>query len=113
MNGMEIEASKNLTRELGKSNNFLKALDQYVKKPVVREKPVPVVNSTIDVGVASAPSDSFPATPAKRSGVVSCNTSCENASCLRTYDSGKKVRFQAKQVFDPFTNELKFDSGTC
>ena len=57
--------------------------------------------------------DGFPARPAKRPGVVSCNTSCVNASCMRTYDNGKKVRFQAQQVFDPFTQQWKFDSGGC
>jgi hypothetical protein len=57
--------------------------------------------------------DGFPPRPTKVPGVVSCNTNCINAMCLRTYDSGKKVRFQAKHVFDPFSGEWKFDSGNC
>lgn len=55
----------------------------------------------------------FPEVPEKVNGVVSCNTQCQNVSCWRTYDNGKKVRFQAKQVFDPFTSQWKFDSGSC
>ena len=66
-----------------------------------------------EVAASSDRDDAFPARPAKRSGIVSCNTSCVNASCMRTYDDGRKVRFQAKQVYDPFSRQWKFDSGKC
>ena len=38
MNSKDINAGQNLTRELAKPGNFLKALDNYVKKPIVRER---------------------------------------------------------------------------
>jgi hypothetical protein len=55
----------------------------------------------------------YPAQPAKRTGVVSCNTKCNNGDCYRTYDSGKKVHFQAKQKWNPFNNAFEWDSGSC
>lgn len=114
MSNKEIEAAQDLTRELAKPKNLLVALDKYIKKPTVKEsvRPVAALDEP-DEPIARAPSDGFPARPAKQPGVVSCNTRCENAACWRTYDSGKKVRFQAKQVFDPFTSQFKFDSGNC
>lgn len=66
-----------------------------------------------DEPVAVAPSDPYPARPAKQPGVVSSNTRCVNAACWRTYDNSRKVQFQAKPVFDPFSNQWKFDSGKC
>lgn len=62
---------------------------------------------------SSQVSDGFPAAPAKRPGVTSCNTRCVNAACWRTYDDGRKVRVNAKQVYDPFSNQWKFDAGSC
>ena len=113
----EIEAAQDLTREMSKPNNFLKALDQYVKKPVIKEKPVakPVAVND-DPGyepTQTASNDPFPARPGKTPGVVSCNTRCVNAACWRTYDSGKKVKFQAKHVYDPLSSQWNFDSGNC
>ena len=57
--------------------------------------------------------DGFPVAPPKKPGVTSCNTKCVNATCFRTYDDGRKVRFNARQVFDPLSNSWKFDSGSC
>lgn len=55
----------------------------------------------------------WPAQPAAVPGQVRCNTRCTNADCFRTYSDGRRVRFQARQVWDPFTNSFKFDSGSC
>jgi TPR repeat protein len=107
----ETEAAQNLTREMAKSGNLLKALDQYMKRPAVREKHPKAATNKSAQPVTS--SDNYPARPAKIPGVVSCNTKCSNADCLRTYDDGRKVRFQAKQKWDPFENTFKFDSGSC
>ncbi len=117
MGNPEIEAAQDLTRELGKPNNLLKALDQYAKKPTVKEKakakPVAANEQVQDEPIAVASNDPYPARPAKQPGVVSCNTRCVNAACWRTYDNGRKVQFQAKSVFDPFSSSWKFDSGNC
>ena len=107
MGHKDIIAAQALTRELQTSKEFLKALDQAASKHKVRpQAPAPQAKS-------SAANDRFPAAPAKRPGVVSCNTNCVNASCFRTYDDGRRVKFQAKQVFDPFSRTFKFDSGSC
>jgi uncharacterized protein len=57
--------------------------------------------------------DLFPAKPAKRPGVTSCNTRCINGDCFRTYDSGKKVRVQAERRYDMMKSEWIWDSGNC
>src|SRR5690606_28738287 len=62
---------------------------------------------------SSAGSGNFPARPAPRAGHVTCNTRCINADCYRTYSDGRQVRFQARQIWDPFSNSFKFDSGSC
>ena len=55
----------------------------------------------------------YPARPAARPGVTTCNTRCVNGDCYRTYDSGRKVRFQARQRFNPLTSQFEWDSGAC
>jgi hypothetical protein len=65
-------------------------------------------------GRASAQSNnSYPARPPKRPGVVSCNTNCINGDCWRTYDSGRKVRFQAQHKYNPLSGQFEWDSGSC
>lgn len=55
----------------------------------------------------------WPARPAKRPGVTSCNTRCVNGDCYRTYDDGRHVRFQAQQKWNPFNSQFEWDSGGC
>ena len=112
MSAKAIEAAQSLSNEIAKPGNLVKALDAYVKNPAIREAPVAANRNT---GVKPAPADNgaYPARPAKQPGVVRCNTRCNNADCWRTYDDDQKVRFQAKRVFDGFSGEWKFDSGSC
>lgn len=65
----------------------------------------------IDQQVAAAAL--WPARPTKVPGRISCNTNCRNGDCHRTYDDGRKVRFQAPQKFNSFTGQFEWDSGTC
>jgi hypothetical protein len=44
---------------------------------------------------------------------VTCNTRCNNGDCYRTYNDGRKVRFQARQKWNPFNNQFEWDSGGC
>ena len=111
MSAKEIEAAQNLTRNMEKPGNLVKALDAYAKNPAVKEKPKPVAQN--DRNDAPPPSDGFPARPAKRPGVVTCNTNCLNGDCRRTYDDGRKVRFQAQRKFNPLTSNWEFDSSGC
>lgn len=111
MTSREIEAAQELARKMSSPGELLKALDQYVVHPAVKEisKPVAIVN--VSDSVASA--DSYPARPATVPGRVSCNTRCENAACYRTYDDGRKVHFQTKQNAEPLENTFVFESGSC
>jgi hypothetical protein len=82
------------------------------RKPAATEESrKPVAAEEAPKPVASA--DRYPARPAKVSGRVSCNTNCMNADCYRTYDDGRKVRFRAKQKWNPFDSRFEFDSGSC
>lgn len=110
MTNREIEAAQALTRELAKPGNLSKALDQYIQahrnqnlpKKTRSEAPAPKLKT-----------GNYPERPAKRPGVVSCNTNCTNGSCYRTYDNGRKVHFQAKQKMNPFSGNFEWDAGSC
>ena len=108
MSNAQIEEAQALTKEIAKPGNLRPTIVIYLVR--LSQKPFA---SSGDRVTATDRGDGFPARPAKRPGVVSCNTSCVNASCMRTYDDGRKVRFQAKQVYDPFSRQWKFDSGNC
>ena len=62
---------------------------------------------------ASADASPYPARPQARPGVTTCNMNCNNGDCYRTYDTGRKARFQAPRKFDPFTSQWTWDAGTC
>jgi uncharacterized protein len=79
---------------------------------VVADIPQPAA-SPIRKAAYVEPTSNFPAAPAARPGVTSCNTRCNNGQCLRTYDSGKHVAFQAEHKFNAFNNEWEWDAGTC
>lgn len=55
----------------------------------------------------------WPARPAAVKGATRCNTQCKNGDCYRTYSDGRKVHFQAKQVWDSVNNTFVWDSGGC
>ena len=72
-------------------------------------KPLAAVNNKS----SQLESSPFPPKPAAKPGVTVCSTECYNAQCYRTYSDGRQVQFTAKQVWDPFNNTFKFDSGGC
>lgn len=44
---------------------------------------------------------------------VTCYNQCVNGDCLRTFSNGRRERWQAPRVFDPFTNDWKWDTSSC
>ncbi|MCL2344846.1 MAG: hypothetical protein FWC58_03215 [Desulfobulbus sp.] len=92
---------------MSEPGKLLQALDQYLAKPAVKEGRRP----------ATAPPTQaqgrYPAQPAKRPGVVSCNTNCVNGDCYRTYDDGRRVHFQAPLKWNALSGQMEFDSGPC
>lgn len=118
----EVGAGQALTRELAQPGNFGKALDAYLKKvqsampalPAPRaEKPSTPKAETGKGATPPAADDPFPPRPAKVPSRVSCNTRCINADCWRTYDDGRKVKFRARQKWNPFDNRFEWDAGPC
>lgn len=43
---------------------------------------------------------------------VTCRNECFNGACTRTFSDGRRERWQAPRVFDPFTNDWKWDTTT-
>ncbi len=75
-----------------------------------------VPKNSVDRAASSSPvqTSKKPSEPlTERPGYTTCNTKCINAACTRTYADGREVRFQAKQVWDPFESTFKFDPGPC
>lgn len=79
----------------------------YLSKSAL-EAPAPARPST---PVAS--NDPWPARPAARPGTTTCATNCRNGDCYRTYADGRRVRFQARQTWNSFNNQLEWDAGGC
>lgn len=109
MTNREIEAGQALSREMSKPGNVLKALDQYLAKPAVKEQK----RVTAADPPAQQPKDRYPPRPARRPGVVSCNTNCVNGDCYRTYDNGRQVHFQAPLKWNALSGQMEFDAGPC
>lgn len=59
------------------------------------------------------PATNFPPAPEPRAGYTTCSTRCFNSDCYRTYSDGTQVRFQARRSWDPFRNQMTWDSGSC
>lgn len=104
MTRQEIADAQALARDMAQPGKLLKVLDAYVKA-----HPVGKPRKTSSAPAASP----YPAQPAKRPGVVSCNTNCTNGDCYRTYDSGRKVHFQAKHRYDALQGNWIWDAGSC
>jgi hypothetical protein len=111
MSRQDIERAQALALQMNRPGQLAIVLSAYLNK----------TNAERTKGTNTAPrpnehvagAGTFPARPLQRPGVTSCNTNCTNGNCYRTYDDGRKVRFQARQKFDHFTNQLIWDSGTC
>jgi len=67
----------------------------------------------LEANQAQEGANQFPARPVAKPGLVTCNTRCTNGDCYRTYGDGRKVRFQARQKWNPINNQFEWDSGGC
>ncbi|MQY51315.1 hypothetical protein [Rhodocyclus gracilis] len=110
MDGRQIEAAQELTRRMAQGKP-MKVLDAWLKTAGTQQS----ARKSAQTGEAPPQGNAgpFPARPAKRPGVVSCNTRCNNGDCYRTYDNGRQIHFQAKPKFNPFNNQMEWDSGSC
>ena len=80
-----------------------------------RLSPAPIAGqtSTMKQLTQASYADRFPARPDARPGTTACNTRCENSTCYRTYDNGKKVEYQAQRKWNPLTSRFDWDAGSC
>lgn len=95
-----------------RDRNIVGYIDTSQASVVVADIPQPAA-SPIRKAAYFEPTSNFPPVPATRPGVTSYNTRCNNGQCLRTYDSGKHVAFQAEHKFNAFNNQWEWDAGSC
>lgn len=90
-----------------------------VVKKVVNQGPRPKPASFARVAALVAKSRTTPApVPATRVTTravqhLTCSNQCVNGSCVRTFPDGRKERWQAPRVFDPFANDWKWKTDSC
>jgi TPR repeat protein len=109
MSPTQIKAGQALTQRM--RSGALNALDQHMAD--ASKQSAKISKQPAAKPVSSNKDDGYPTAPAKRPGVVSCNTRCVNGDCWRTYDGGRKVRFRATQKINPLTSQFEWDSGSC
>jgi hypothetical protein len=44
---------------------------------------------------------------------TNCTNDCVNGSCVRTFPNGRKERWQAPRIYDPFSGDWKWDTNSC
>lgn len=44
---------------------------------------------------------------------LTCTNRCVNGSCVRTFPNGRTEKWQAPRVYDPFTNDWKWETSSC
>jgi len=71
------------------------------------------LGQAVEAKLAEQQAGPYPARPEAKPGLVTCNTRCTNGDCFRTYGDGRKVRFQARQKWNPINNQFEWDSGGC
>ena len=109
-----VAEGQRLTREwklgapLGKSK-----LKPVTVAQLVAAQNIMKLGGALDARAAQERTNQFPARPEAKPGLVTCNTLCTNGDCFRTYGDGRKVRFQARQKWNPFNNQFEWDSGSC
>ena len=109
-----VAEGQRLTREwklgapLGKSK-----LKPVTVAQLVATQNIMKLGGALDARAAQERTNQFPARPEAKPGLVTCNTLCTNGDCFRTYGDGRKVRFQARQKWNPFNNQFEWDSGSC
>lgn len=112
----EIVAAQNLTREMAKQGNLLKALDQYVKRPAVKEVPKPVASKAVLKQVAAHVKTSKASTGGDcrpRTSSLRCQSNCVNGDCVVTYENGCKMRVQVNSQYNSFNNQWEYPSPGC
>lgn len=106
----EVEQGQRLVRELSSPDTFIAALDANDKRLASLQ---PSRGESVTEAPAESSTTPYPPKPAKRPGVLSCNTQCENGDCYRTYDNGKRKHFQARQKYNPLSGHWEWDAGSC
>ena len=106
MSNEEITAGQALSRSM-QINGISKAITIYLKTKPVKKATVK------QPATATQDNSKYPSRPAKKAGVTSCNTNCNNGDCYRTYDTGKQKHFQVSPTYNPLNSQWEFNPGPC
>ena len=89
-------------------------LTQVDRNPGTRAQPKSFDKVFAQTELAKERRQAVPRKAAGRAGnTLTCTNRCVNGSCVRTFANGHTERWEAPRVFDPFTNNWKWDTSSC
>lgn len=114
MTQKQIEIGQELSRKM-LANGVIKTRNEYFTEEIFKlaKKGNNVGQKTVSKPKSTKPSNPYPSKPAKRPGVTSCNTNCNNGDCYRTYDNGKQKHFQISPTYNPLNSQWEYNPGPC
>ncbi|WP_028453653.1 tetratricopeptide repeat protein [Chitinilyticum aquatile] len=107
LNEKQIKQASQITDQILKSNKLTSTINSNISKTASLES-----NKTKNENTEKNDSP-YPEKPNKVSGSITCNTQCYNSECYRTYDTGKKVKFRAKNKYNPVSGQWEWGPGSC
>jgi TPR repeat protein len=114
MTQKQLEIGQDLSRKM-LANGVIKTRNEYFSSENIRlaaQRKNNQQKSSTNTKPAK-PVSPYPPKPAKRPGVTSCNTNCNNGDCYRTYDNGKQKHFQISPTYNPMSSQWEYNSGPC
>lgn len=114
MTQKQIEIGQELSRKM-LANGVIKTQNEYLTGEIFKlaKKGNNAGQKTVSKPKSIKPSNPYPPKPAKRPGVTSCNTNCNNGDCYRTYDNGKQKHFQISPTYNPLNSQWEYNPGPC
>lgn len=117
MTQKQIEIGQELSRKM-LANGVIKTRNEYISGEIIKlaaKGKNTQQKSSVNAKLAKTvkPASPYPPKPAKRPGVTSCNTNCNNGDCYRTYDNGKKKHFQVSPTYNPLNSQWEYNPGPC
>lgn len=109
--GEATEKAMNSCSGLSKPENPCKVTKTIASRAL---QPEPATYAAVAAQTrAASPPRPVAARPAATNGRLTCSNRCVNGNCVRTFPNGRSERWQAQQVFDPFTNNWKWETSSC
>lgn len=98
--------------EKGKAPGETCAITTVFENRGPKAEPASMKQVVAEIEQAKRKVSSAPSVRTVQTTQLSCTNQCLNGSCLRTFSDGRKDRWQAPHVFDPFKNAWTWDLTT-